>query len=241
MATPQETLLGTPETLPTTEPATPQAGYTLASSDMPAFSFFYTSKYVAIVYAAGKFVTAGTLSWRMKKNGASVSTGTTAVAANNYYTVSAYFYDVVQGDVLEIALWSNKTDSNYDYKALQVFPTRTLPFRKLSVLNPVTFHDTYSKPVLTLGNPAPRLSGNMNPLHLQFPLDSIAAGYSAVKYDTVKVKTGYGLFKVSRGDAAGPNSPEVAVSATVRPWYTQNVVPSKLTMRALNFDEQTPP
>ena len=116
----QETLLATPQTLPTAEPATPQIGYTVAEADLPTLSMsVYSKKWVAYVIGAGKFVTIGTLYWRMKKNGASVATGSYSVDSNYYYTVSAYFFDVAVGDLLELALWSTRTDSNWDYKAYQ--------------------------------------------------------------------------------------------------------------------------
>ena len=104
--TPQETLLGTPETLPTTEPATPQISYTVTSGDLPTFNMpLFKKIWVALLYGAGKAVTAATIYWRMKKNGASVATGSGSVAANTFYTWSCGFYDVAVGDVLELALW----------------------------------------------------------------------------------------------------------------------------------------
>lgn len=152
--TPQETLQGTPTTLPTSEPGTPQIGYTVASGDLPTLSVIQVSLYYfALLYGAGKFVTAGTLSWRMKKNGASVATGTASVAANTYYTVNACFVGVAVGDLLELALWSNQTDSNWDYNAYFVACSRLKPFSKKTLLANVSIATPTVKPALTLGNP----------------------------------------------------------------------------------------
>jgi len=85
----QETLQGSPTALPTSEPGAgnEQISYTVGSGDLPTFSIQPSAKkWVAIVFGSGKFVTAGTLYYRMKKNGSSVATSSSAVAANTFYT-----------------------------------------------------------------------------------------------------------------------------------------------------------
>jgi len=153
--TPTETLLGTPLTLPTSEPATAQVGYTLTTNDLPSFSMsLYSVKLLAAVIGAGQFITAGTVYWRMKKNGSSVATGSQAVSANNYYTLNATFFGIVAGDVLEIALWSNQADSNYDYKALSVLYSRLNPHAKRSLYLDLFFEKVDTNFTLSLGNPS---------------------------------------------------------------------------------------
>lgn len=163
-ASPRENLQETPTTLPTSEPETPQVSYTVQSSDMPTLNPRpYSCKYIAVVYAAGKFVTAGTLYWRMKKNGSSVRTGSSSISANNYYTVNAFFFDVDVGDVLEIALWSDQTDSDWDYDAIFVYVTRFQPFnlhspRKVILAQIRMYNENATYPTLTQGNPSKWIS-----------------------------------------------------------------------------------
>ena len=232
--TPQETLLATPETLPTAEPATPQIGYTVASADLPTFNMgVYSKKWVALVYGAGKFVTAGTVYWRMKKNGASVNTGSASVSANYYYTVCAYFYDVAVGDVLELALWSSVTDSNWDYKAYQVQATRLILMNKPRLLVPCNFSNLSGQPVLTLGNPSVAGTYVLYPYHLDISLSGIS---SATIYDSLQPKDTYGMFRINRGDYSNPNAVVVKTDATYRPRYDRSWVPTRMIMRGLRID-----
>jgi len=232
--TPQETLLGTPETLPTSEPGTPQIGYTVASDGLPSFDLPpYQKKFVAVLIGAGKFVTAGTVYYRMKKNGASVATGSNSVSANYYYTWNCYFYDVAVGDVLELALWSNQTDSNWDYKAFQIQVSRLIPFNKPRLLMPCNFAALGTQPALTLGNPTVTYS-SLNPYHCDLPLPSItAANLYGVLYPNL-----YGMFRIGFGDSSYPNTATVLTSSTYRPRYYRNWVPTQIIVRGLKTEGQ---
>jgi hypothetical protein len=142
LQSPQETLQQTPTTLPTSEPSAgnEQISYTVQSSDLPTFNVSPSSKvWVAYVYAGGKFVTAGTLYYRRKKNCASVTNGSGAVSANLYYTRLFCFYNLQIGDVLKISLWSNKSDSNWDYNAYFVYPTRICMSSRVRAMLDVTY------------------------------------------------------------------------------------------------------
>lgn len=238
--TPQETLLGTPEILPTTEPGTPQAGYTVAAGNLPTFSTkLYSVKYIGVVFAAGKFVTAGTLSWRMKKNGVSVNTGTAAVTANTFYTVNAFFLDVVAGDVLEIALWSNQIDSNYDYKALWINFTRPFLVNPLNnnqiIANLSITCTTVSYPILTLGNPL-KVTSNY-PVWI---IDAEGIGLNILingggpwngKWRTIHAT--YGSYRYGNlGDNSNSNTAIIYTDATYRPKHWANWIVNKIGGRA---------
>lgn len=123
MPTPRETSLGV-ITLPITEGSTNQVSYTVQTGDLPVITPTQISfKYLATLYVAGKTVTAATISYKIFKNGAMVTSGTNAVAANTFYTFSHFrYFDVVVGDVLEVRTWSNQVDSNIDYGAIKIFP-----------------------------------------------------------------------------------------------------------------------
>jgi hypothetical protein len=231
--TPQETLLGTPETLPTSEPATPQISYTVASGDLPTFNLSpYQKKWVAIVFGAGKAVSAASIYYRMKKNGATVNTGFYSVSAGNYYTLSCFFYDVAVGDVLELALWSTVSDSNWDYKAYQIQVSRLILLNKPRLLSPCNFAALTTHPALTLGTPS---SSNYSfyPYHCDITLPSISA---ATSYDWLYAKGTYGMFRIYYGDYTNSNSTTCRTSATYRPYYYRNYVPTQIIVRGVKTD-----
>jgi hypothetical protein len=245
-ATPRESLESTPITLPTTEPTDPQITWTVQDSDLPVFSVKpFSVKYIACVYGAGKFVTAGTLSWRMVKNGASVATGTASVAANTFYTVNAFFLDVVAGDVLGLKLWSSVTNSNWDYKALFCYPTRLIPFPTFNykqILKDVKIWNTDSPtlfPTLTQGNPSPSISS--------YPWVGYVEGgnSSAWQIGTVislsfkyySPHSTYGVYMVwYYGDVSYADTARVYTDATYRPKYYQNYLNIKVECRSLRIE-----
>ena len=232
--TPQETLLGTPETLPTAEPATPQIAYTVASADLPTFNLPpYQKMWVAFLFGAGKAVTAATIYWRMKKNGASVRTGSSAVAAATFYTVDSFFNNIAVGDVLELALWSSVADSNWDYKAYQIQVTRLILLNKPRLLLPCNFAGIAAHPNLTLGNPSIYGTAGFFAQHVDKPLPSISA---ATLYRSLYPKDTYRLFRIYYGDYGYGNSSFLKTDATYHPCYYRNYVPTQIIMRGVRID-----
>ncbi|MEM3616664.1 MAG: hypothetical protein QXJ31_01970 [Candidatus Bathyarchaeia archaeon] len=226
----QETLLGTPETLPTSEPATPQIGYTIQNSDFPVISpNVYSKKHIALVYAGGKAVTAATISWRMKKNGASVATGSLNVSANNFYTLTAFFgVDVAAGDVLEIALWSNQTDSNWDYKALQVQATRILFLNKPRLLTNATINIA-SQPSLTLGTP----NSYAKAAKVAYS-DIIYADFIInISVDALHGGNTYGNLRLGYADYEYVNTAAGIAHPSYRPYYYANYAPTQVSFRGV--------
>ena len=231
--TPQETLLGTPETLPTTEPATPQISYTVAEADLPTLSLsMYSKKWVAFLIGAGKAVTAARIYYRMKKNGASVKTGSSTVAAaNTFYTWNCHFFNVAVGDVLEIALWSSVADSNWDYKAYHVVVSRIIPDAKVRLLKNFVTGSLFQLPTLTLGNPAQATLNNS----LLFHNDQMTLGLGADAGYTVSylyTADTYGFLKT----ALEGNSATIYVSATYRPYYKKQKTLQNISWRGVRID-----
>jgi len=115
--TPQETLQETPTVLPTTEPGTATFSYTVATGDLPTFDGVPLSQsFVALLYASGLNTTAipAIISYRIKKNGASLVTSTATAAASQYWTLclfNASLVGVVAGDVLDVYLWQTTTNA----------------------------------------------------------------------------------------------------------------------------------
>lgn len=230
--TPQETLLDTPETLPTSEPATPQIGYTVQDSDLPVLSIgCYKKVYVAMVFGAGKFTTAGTLYYRMKKNGASVYSSSSSVSANYYYTAIAFFFDVKVGDLLELALWSSVSDSNWDYKAFQVQISRLIILNKPRLMAQCNFAVALN-PTLTLGNPT-CTNHSLNPYHDDKLLPGIN---TATLYTFLYPNDTYGIFRISYGDYNFPNTVAIRTSTSNRPFYYRNYVPIQIKFRGVRID-----
>jgi len=231
--TPQETLLSTPETLPTSEPTTPQIGYTVQSSDLPTFSFPpYRKTFVAIVIGAGQVSTAAYIYYRMKKNGVSVATGYASVSANYFYTWQCFFFDVNVGDVLELALWSNQTDSVWFYKAYQIQITRLIPFNKPRLLMPCNFAALATHPVLTLGSPSYG-TASLYPYHDDKMYAIISA---ATSFKCLYCGDTYGLFRIYNGDYANVNTAIVGRSSYYYPYYQRNIVPTQIIMRGVKVD-----
>jgi hypothetical protein len=226
----QETLLATPDTLPTAEPATPQVSYTVDSAWLPALDIQPCMKvYVAHLHAAGKCPTAATVSSRMKKNGASVNTGTISVSANYYYNIMPNFYDVAVGDVLELALWSSVADSQYDYKACAISISRVI-IVNADVMLPCNFANYTTYPTLSLGTPTvysqPAFRIYNDTLEVQLA--------SAANVGAVKLNKSYGLFRVYHADIYNPNA-ATQLSYSSRPRYCKNYVPTQIILRGLKL------
>ncbi|MEM1532429.1 MAG: hypothetical protein QW599_06260 [Nitrososphaerota archaeon] len=233
--TPEETLLSTPEALPTSEPTTPQIGYTVQESRLPILSLScYRKVYVACLFGAGKFTTAGTLYWRMKKNGAGVAFGAAFISAGYYYTVNAYFYDVKVDDLLELSLWSSVSGSNWDYKAFQVQVTRLIILNKPRLMAPCRFTALASQPALTLGSPS-YTDLSMIPCHDDRMLPSINAPAS---YSFLYPGDVYGMFRIYRGDYSTLNTVVVSTSTAYRPYYARNTVPTQIDFRCIRTEGQ---
>jgi hypothetical protein len=221
----QETTI-TPETLPTTEPTDPQIAYTVADADLVQLSLNVFQRIdVAFLNASGTVVTATTISYRMTKNGGSVKTGTFTVAANYYYRLGCYFYDVAVGDVLGIKLWSNQTGSNWDMKTFWMDVTRITPLNKPRRLCNVEVAAAVA-----------RFSGAGGSLVYYLEDYFYRTVTTAFTIPLWYPAATYGMFKVSRGDSVSPNGIESATGATRPNRQGGNYVPSQIIFRGLRID-----
>jgi hypothetical protein len=232
-----ELLYSTPVSLPTTEPTTSQISYIVTELRLPIINIKpYKVVYVAFIFAGGKYAaTSGYIYWRMLKNGASVSTGYYIIDANYYWTVQAQFYDVKVGDVLELRLWSQQSGSNLDYEAFHSQLTRLIPMRKPRILYPCNIASIATQPKLTQGNPGVYTYSSLTIKHLDRTLETIA---SASLYECLYPKDTYGIFQVYQGDVANANSALVTESLSYRPYYRQNVVPTRIILYGLKTEGQ---
>jgi len=227
-----ETLLDTPEPLPTSEPAEPQVSYTVQESDLPTLSMnVYSKVWVAWIIVAGYCPSAATVYYRMLKNGVSVASGSNSVSAGNYYTRVSYFYDVKVGDVLGVKLWSSVADSDWRYKAYQIQVTRIIPFEKIRLLMPCSFSGVI-QPVLTLGNPS-----YISMYWFLYHVDTLnTTVLPNVNVACLFVGNTYGLYRLNRGDYNHSNSSVIGTSTTYYPSYVCNYVPTRIVFRGVRVD-----
>jgi hypothetical protein len=235
--TPQETLLETPEDLPTTE-QTSQVVYTLQESDFPVItpSSIYTYQPVGCLVGAGynSSGSTATIYYRAIKNGTSVLTGNKSSMPNNqYYTFQFFgFYNsLAVGDTIELRLWSSATGVNFDYKALTIYPTR-IGFSNTTGWLLSDLNIDASKTTLSLGTA--QEASNYSMRFLMFDtIDYISA--SNKKYNGIRYLNTYKFGKVSAGDDGG-GCLFYYNHATYRPYYSTNWFQTKISYRNLNLN-----
>jgi len=237
-ATPRETLLGTPETLPTSEPTDPQIAYTVQESDLPTFNCKpYSVIYLARLIVGGQFITAGTCYWRMTKNGQSVNNGSFSVSANYYYVIEAGFLDVKVGDVLGLKLWSSVSDSNWDRSAIEVHPSRIYPLKCKFYRNV----DIVCVGSVTFQNFTASATGSSGYTYIYNGHSSISyssnstTGFTLSGIKIFGIVDPYGMIRTAFGDATVSNTVRNATSSS-RPGVYRFPVPSQITFRGILLD-----
>lgn len=236
-ATPRETLLGTPETLPTSEPTDPQIAYTVQSSDLPTFDIKpYSCIYLGRLLAGGQFVTAGTLYWRMVKNGLSVASSSFSVSANYYYVIEAGFLDVKVSDVLGLKLWSSVSDSNWDRSAIAVSPSRIQPL-KTPLYKDVTIKAVSSQSFTNFSATASGTSGYVYIYNgtTSFDYANSSAGGFTLSNIPFFYCTIYGMFRTPFGDSTISNTIRNSIGST-RPTVYKFPIPSQFIFRGVFID-----
>lgn len=222
---PDETLLETPEALPTSEPETPQIEFTIAAAHLPNIGGA-SAVWTPILYAMGQNGSASsrTLSYRLMKNDASVSTGSISVSAGRYWTVSCFnYYGSVVGDVIQLRLWASGETVDWRYKALAVFPTR------LSLPTPVIYRPQYTtarKPVLTLDSPGRFSTANEIYIYNNGGMYYSSLAETTVVFGALGEDDTYGFFRVRNGDVS---QNDYATTSTIsHPSYYCNNVPTQI-------------
>lgn len=230
---PDETLLETPEALPTSEPETPQIAFTIGAAHLPNIGGA-SAVWSPALYAAGKNDTAGavTLSYRLMKNGASVQTGTQSVTAGRYWTVSGYnYYDSAVGDTIALSLWANAAGLDWRYNGFAVLPTRLdVSTAASSVLYRVQY-TLARKPVLTLGTPGLLAASRWYLYNGDMPFDTNNAG--ALTLPVLAADPDYKFGRMQYGDTLLTNSSHGAQTTTY-PYYMAYNVPTQIVYYPLS-------
>ena len=222
--------------------------YTVASGDLPTFSPEPKSKvWVGILIPAGRNVSGDTrrLYWKMYKNGGFVAEGSKGyIYANDYWTISAAFFDVAVDDLLEIALWGDAADAlNYNYRAEQVLFSRLKLVDDGEVHKPIEYQSPVQHPALSQGNSA---YGVFYQTHACFQAIS-GGGESVYAYvgpgpdkTSVPVYRHHETYKAWRlmfGDLSQQDGAYVRKDATRQPYYSSNWVPTQILFRSLGEPE----
>lgn len=230
LPTPREALNAAVD-LPSSEPTDSQIVCTIAESDLAVLTNGVSLKHTALLYGGGKNTTGSnrTVYYRVLKNGVSVTTGSALVAAGYYYTVNAYdLYDIAVGDVVELRFWASVASGvNWDFQGLAVCPTRVFYSDPGQVLENVSI-TVSTFPNFTLGSPS------LNPGFSYVYLSAGAYVGVAVNKSFANCinDVTHGLFQVRIGDYV--TSAGILTSATYRPRYYGNYVPTAISFRSTN-------
>lgn len=232
-ATPRETLLGSPVSLPSTNPGTPQITMTIASGDLPTISPTPISMtYCAVLYMAGKNTDAASqsISYQVYKNGVAISgaTGSASVATNTYWTHEHFrFNNISVGDVVGVSVWCASANVNYDYYALVVYPTR--PILGKSYINKDVNFGSFISPALSSGNPSVSLS--QTPVIYPTTSSSNIQINGNTTFGALSWNSTYNAYVTNYGDNNVTSITET--NATYRPFYRRNSLPSTITFREI--------
>lgn len=181
---------GTPATLPTSEPGTPQLSFTLTSGDFPSSNDCVLSQFAMpnlVAIAAGKNTSevTATVFYRISVNSVSVETGSLSLANNRYWSLGMLARDVKAGDVITIALWSSASNVIQDYESLLIVPVahgRGLDAGKVVLDLSVTFGDGTDYVWTTTGiNPNVASDASLYPYNL--PVDGSTVPAQVVHVD----------------------------------------------------------
>jgi hypothetical protein len=226
---PDETLLGTPEELPTSEPETPQVEYTIAAAHLPNIGGA-TAIWTPLLYASGKNLSGSTQAvyYRLLKNDVSIREGSWNVSNNNYWSRTSYdFYDVAVGDRVQMSVWAANAGVDFHYKALFVQPTR---LQIATPYAPILYRVVYSTsylPVLTAGD---------NPVVIALSEGSLTIRQSSMTYtwrtqnDTsfsvLQSDPTYGLWTVEYGDDSRTSYGATRLNNS--PFYRPQTLPTQI-------------
>jgi hypothetical protein len=231
--TPQETLLGSPVALPTSEPGSPQISITVQASDLPTVAGMSRSDTTLIpfLYVAGtnESATLHTHYARVFRNGVEVGSAAVADDAGSlYWTLSlALFAGIAAGDVITISVWASSAGLTYDYSAMAVMVSRPDVAEGGDILLNVAYAGVAGYPTLTEGAPGVYSTDNALLITSGASLSaSINADrtFGALEFDAAFAF----LFIVAFGDPENQPRSVLGVSTDTRPYYLTNKVPTSV-------------
>jgi hypothetical protein len=228
----RETLLATPLTLPTAEPATAQISFTIQETDLPTISPKVPMQYFVNPVVSGKVgAAASTIAYRILKNGANVATITpgASAAATQFWTHNHWrLPDVKVGDVIDIKYWAAQADVTLDFYGLVVYPSQPEVAKRGAILRKLTFSNPITAPnfvtAFTVNNTAGYYLNPTTP-----PAYNVIATNTnhPFEFPTIEFNSTYGLFRHGVGEGNGLPQTAQYANATTRQqqknWFPQNI------------------
>jgi hypothetical protein len=228
LATPTWTADGS--TIPATEST--RWGRTLQASDFPTWSFQPAScKYVGKVFISiyNNSGDSKSINWKIYKNNTQVLLGSSPFNNLNYGGMTANFYNVTVGDVIEIAIWfSPNTNITVQGYLFHVVPTQLLPTSKPCIDVNYSFDKyTYPSPLSSIfGFDTREYLGSNITNSISSATSRTFTGLSFISQNS------YGLFRYGAGDYFSSNNVYGNSSASL-----QNIAvsyyPTTITYREL--------
>lgn len=236
VVTTQTLTTGTSGTMP--GGITPLASYTVNTSTMaPTFSGVNVVSYYPVYgCAVGGQNTSGasvTVWWQINRNGSNFKTGNTSVANNNYWTLSFMDSTFVNGDVIDIYVWTSASSGvNFTYKNITCHPSR------VDVGSKYMINASFKLTTLTSAGLLPatgKAGGTWVGNVYCFPSatdNTISYSFgSNVTCQFLTSTTSYKAFQIQGGEVY--KNYTLATSTTQLPCIVQNNYPNPLTYRDL--------
>lgn len=214
-----ETLLTTPQPLPSSRPTTPQISITLTNDKFPSFSTTpYSVMYIMHLMVGGRNFSTnnqGGLNVEVNINDELANVFAGVINPNNYYTYQIFLTDVKVGDTIKVYLWSEDQVLNWDYYGYLVMVGNIIPVNALYWT--IMFDSVYRAP--TKGSPSIAATKNLWLIDAGTwtLLSDVTSGRTNFVYPyVILLRTGYGI--------TTPHEQIIRVSTTNRPVYDRQAL-----------------
>jgi len=227
---PYEELFSSPIDVPTTSQQALEFSKTLSESDLAKADvgdnfLVRIFRYIIVIYNPSS--SSGTLYYTMLRNGVSISSGDIYVTANGYNTYSFNFTGVKPGDTIVVRFYGSISGLKWLWHGWCSTASRLLVFKN-KVLEYIRLIST-KYPNFSLGKPYP-YDEPLSFYHIDLKYHSTSATDFTLRgweYDP-----NYGLYNVYSGDFLGSNTAFGMNSGSYYPYYTRDLVPIKIVLRA---------
>lgn len=227
---PYEQLIDPPIELPTKRPSTPQFSKFLTEDDLAKANVSYSAlprifRYLIAVYnpnPSGTYVY-----FYMYLNGDLLKAGYIYINPNYYTTFSLNFFGVKPGDKIDVFFYAFASGVKWVWQGwcstashLNVFTNK--------VLERIELYSVWY-PNFSLGNPYNEDWG-LYFFHIDVPRTGTSSTYKLIR--GWRANPSWGIYNIYTGDLADKNSITTKYSTSNYPYYTRDLVPVKIILRA---------
>jgi hypothetical protein len=237
--TARESLLGSPVSLPTSNPlnAGAQLSFTVQQSDLPTISPSANSinQYCAYVIVGGKNTDSAsqTVYSYVYQNGTQKGNTNNVVATNTFWTHCLYYTQSVQvGDVINIALYSTSVNMNYDYYYFIVLPSKVLYTPIKTIMTDITIN-VASDTAPTLGNPNSSVNSSFYVMNGPSAANSLGISTGNTSLDVAKVFNSASSYGWLRSYYEVNGGTYTSTHASYRPYYRNIMYAKTVSFREL--------